>query len=54
VSLLGRLKNWRAAKKADRRAIARAASEARRADDEPTKSTTDTVDDVAGTFPPEG
>jgi hypothetical protein len=41
---------WRAAKKEDRAAIKRALQQGRRADDEPPKSLSETVQDVAHTF----
>jgi hypothetical protein len=54
MGLFERFKAWRAAKKEDRAAIARALQEERRAGDEPPKSISDTVEDVAGEFPPLG
>jgi hypothetical protein len=48
-----RFKRWRAAKREDRAAVARSAEQARRAGDEPPRSMSDTVEDVAGTFPPQ-
>lgn len=53
MGLVGRFRRWRAGKKEDRQAIARAAREARRAGDEPPTSMSDTVEDVAGRFPPQ-
>jgi hypothetical protein len=52
VNPIRRFKNWRAAKKADREAIADAAREARRAGDEPPRTVSETVADVADSFPP--
>ena len=47
-------REWRAAKKEDRAAIARALQQERRAGDEPPASLSETVHDVADTFPPPG
>jgi hypothetical protein len=52
MGLIKRFRAWRAAKKEDRAAIAQAQQEQLRAGDEPAKSLSETVDDVAGTFPP--
>jgi hypothetical protein len=52
LKLLERLKERRAEKKSDRAAIARALEASRRADDEPPRSLSETVDDVAGQYPP--
>lgn len=54
MGLMGRFKAWRAAKKEDRAAIARALQQERRAGDEPSKSLSETVEDAAGEFPPLG
>jgi hypothetical protein len=54
MGLFERFTAWRAAKNEDRAAIARAREEERRADDEPPKSISDTVEDVAAEFPPLG
>jgi hypothetical protein len=52
MRLLKRLKERRAEKQADREAIAKAAQEMRRTGDDETKSISETVNDVAGQFPP--
>ena len=49
-----RFKAWRAAKKEDQEAIARARQEERRAGDDPLRSQGEIVEDVADTFPPPG
>ena len=49
---LERLKERRAEKRADREAVARADQEARRADDDQPRSISETVEDLAGQFPP--
>jgi hypothetical protein len=54
VGLIERFKAWRAAKKEDRAAIARALQEEQRAGDEPPKSLSETVGNAAGEFPPLG
>jgi hypothetical protein len=54
MGLFERFKAWRAAKKEDRVATDRALQEERRAGDQPAKSMSDTVEDVAGEFPPLG
>jgi hypothetical protein len=54
MSLIKRYWAWRAAKKEDRAAIARALQEQRRAGDDPPKSLSETVGDVADSFPPLG
>jgi len=54
MGLFERFKAWRAAKKEERAAIALALREERRAGNEPPKSISDTVEDVAGEFPPLG
>jgi hypothetical protein len=54
MGLIKRLRAWRAAKKEDRAAIAYALQEQRRAGDEPAKSLSETVQDVADSFPPLG
>jgi hypothetical protein len=54
MSLFERFKAWRAAKKEDRTAIARALDQERRAGDEPPRPISETVEDVAGEFPPLG
>jgi hypothetical protein len=51
MKLLERLKERRAEKRADREAVARAAQETRRADDDQPRSISDTVEDVAGRYP---
>ncbi|HUK98494.1 MAG TPA: hypothetical protein VLV46_12615 [Gaiellaceae bacterium] len=51
MSLLRRLKEWRAARRADREAVARAREESRRAGERPPRSLADTVEDAAGRFP---
>ncbi len=52
MKLLDRLKERRAEKRADREAIAKAAEESRRAGDDEPRSMSETVDDVAGRYPP--
>jgi hypothetical protein len=52
MKLVERLKERRAEKRADREAVARAAQEARRADDDQARSISETVEDVAGQYPP--
>jgi len=52
MNLLERLKERRAEKRADREAVARAAQESRRADDDQPRSVGETVEDVAGQYPP--
>jgi hypothetical protein len=52
MNLLERLKRRRAEKRADREAIAKTAQEMHRAGDDETKSISETVNDVAGQFPP--
>ncbi len=52
MKLLERLKQRRADKRADREAVARAAQESRRADDDQASSLSETVEDVAGRYPP--
>jgi hypothetical protein len=52
VNLIRSFKNWRAEKKADREAIAQAVRESRRAGDEQPRKVSDTVADVADSFPP--
>ena len=52
MKLLERLKERRAEKRADREAVATAAQESRRADDDQPRSISETVEDVAGQFPP--
>ncbi len=52
MGLLKRLKERRAAKRADREAIAEAGQQARRAGDDEPRSISETVDDAAGQFPP--
>jgi hypothetical protein len=47
-----KIKAWRQVKRDDRAAIAMARQESIRAGDEPRPSMADTVDDVAGQFPP--
>jgi hypothetical protein len=52
--LIERFKAWRAARKEDRAATARALQQRQRAGDEPTRSLSETVDDAAGEYPPLG
>jgi hypothetical protein len=52
--LIERFRAWRAARKQDRAAIARAVQQQRRADGEPVRSLSETVEDVAGEHPPLG
>ena len=52
VGFVKRIRAWRQAKREDRAAIAKARRESMRAGDEPAPSMADTVDDVAGRFPP--
>jgi hypothetical protein len=54
MGLIERFKVWRAAKQEDRAAIARALQEERRAGDEPPESLSETVENVAGEYPPLG
>jgi hypothetical protein len=54
MHLLERLRTWHATRLADRKAIAAATAETRRAGYDPPKSISETVDDAAGTFPPQG
>jgi hypothetical protein len=54
MGLIERFKAWRAAKKEDRAAIARALHDERRAGDEHPKSLGETVENAAGEFPPLG
>jgi hypothetical protein len=51
MHLLERLKEWRASRREERDAIARAHQEQARAGDEPERSQADTVEDVANQFP---
>jgi hypothetical protein len=51
MHLVERFKAWRASRKEERDAIAEARREQLRAGDEPERSQTDTVEDVAGEFP---
>jgi hypothetical protein len=51
MHLLRRLRERRAAKRADREAIAQARAENRRAGDEQPQSQTETVENAAGRFP---
>jgi hypothetical protein len=52
VGLVKKIKAWRQAKREDQAAIAMARGESMRAGDEPSPSMEDTVDNVAGQFPP--
>jgi hypothetical protein len=52
MKLLERLKERRAEKRGDREAIAKAAQETRRADDDQPRSISETVEDAAGRYPP--
>ncbi len=51
MNLLERLKRRRAEKRADQEAIAQAAQELHRAEDDEPPSISETVNDVAGRFP---
>jgi hypothetical protein len=52
VGLVKKMKAWRQTKREDQAAIAMARQEMMRAGDEPRPSMEETVDDVAGQFPP--
>jgi hypothetical protein len=52
VELWERLKSWRASRREEREALARARQEQLRAGDEPQRSQADVVEDAAGQFPP--
>jgi hypothetical protein len=52
--LIERFMAWRAARKEDRVATARALQQEQRAEDEPARSLSETVEDVAGEYPPLG
>jgi hypothetical protein len=52
VRLVKKIRAWRQAKREDRAAIAMARQESVRAGDDPRRTMTETVDDVAGQFPP--
>jgi hypothetical protein len=52
--LIERFKAWRSARKEDRAATARALQQEQRAEDEPARSLSETVEDVAGEYPPLG
>jgi hypothetical protein len=49
---VNKIRAWRQAKRKDQAAIAMARQESMRAGDEPRPSMSDTVDSVAGQFPP--
>jgi hypothetical protein len=52
MGLVKKIKDWRQAKRDDRAAIATARQASMRDGDEPGRSMADTIDDVAGRFPP--
>jgi len=52
VGLVKKIKAWRQAKRESQAAIAMARQELMRAGDEPRPSMSDTVENVAGQFPP--
>jgi hypothetical protein len=52
VGIVKKIKAWRQAKREDQAAIAMARQESMRAGDEPRPSMEETVDNVAGQFPP--
>jgi hypothetical protein len=52
MDVLRRVREWRASRKADREAVARAQEEARRAGDEPPQSMGEIVANVAARYPP--
>lgn len=52
--LIERFKAWRAARKEDRAATARALQQGQQAGDQPARSLSETVEDVAGEYPPLG
>jgi hypothetical protein len=54
MRLVERFKAWRAARREEQAAIARSLQQERRAGDEPPPSISETVEDTAGQFPPEG